>query len=39
MIYIMLHDDDNWDSLWLIESTDGSNGNWSNIMIIGAANV
>ena len=34
MIYILVHNDDNWAILWMIQNTNGSNVDWINLMII-----
>ena len=38
MIFILVHNDDNLDSLWMIQTTNGNNDKWSNIIIINALN-
>ena len=38
-IFILVHNNDNWAILQIIQSTDGSNENWINLMIIDASNV
>ena len=38
-IFKRVHDGDNWDSPWMIQSTDGIDRYWHNIMIIDAMNV
>ena len=39
MICILVHNCDNWSSLWMRQITNSSNGEWSNIRIINSFNV
>ena len=39
LISILVHNYDNWASLWMSLMNNGSNGNWSKLMIIYASNV
>ena len=39
MIFTLVHNDDNWHNLLMIQNTNSINGNWSNSIVINALNL